>query len=352
MKQLLLTCAILLVASSMAFAQSNDSYVDQTGASHMATVDQTGADNFSDVDQMGSTNDADIDQTGDLNKNWTNQTNSEQDARTTVFGDGNLTWTDQTGGSGNDAVQEVGNVHSGGQQYGHGNKLDIDQIGAGNTAKQFVHVHSATKTSDLNDLDTYQQGRDNNAMTRIEGDENYTLIRQIGVANNTRQYLNHAYDNDVRTRIEGSNNDQSFGAWVPANYTSWPAWSTGYTQRVWGSRNDLDIIIDGNRNHTAQYAEHISGLDSDDNTMKINIVGNDNNAYQGILGDNNNTLMDIDGSFNGAFNEMVGDANTSLILVDGNYNEACVSQFGDAHYSKVTQNGNMNTAKIKQSNGI
>jgi hypothetical protein len=246
LKQLLTFAFALVFMTGIAFAQNNDSSIDQVGNGHFADIDQMGDDNLSelvqDLGKVQPNNDgkgsAIVTQTGNENINKLSQNTffGNHDATITQVGDRNYSeiFTSNGGGSatvtmmGDDnrleqykkaslenqkndnmfVLDVTGDRNETGmfQQFGHGtvtitgsdNSVQLRQDAGANFNTALYDVATITVDGDFNQIEV-DQGK--------EGVNNLATVELLGGSNdNVVDFLQLGSDHTSTVTVMGSNN--------------------------------------------------------------------------------------------------------------------------------------------------
>jgi len=200
MKKLLTLAFAFVFMTGVAFAQSNEATVSQTGNNDEVTVDQIGELNEAVISQSGNFNEATayIDQEGTSNFLGFTQTGAgDHQATLTQIGTGNSVDRSGFSGSGNNSIQRgAGDHFATAVQDGNGNQLTFQQRSGGNGDYLNVlqdgddnwarvlqrddggHVASIVQDGNHNSLNLEQRGSMQSAHVDQMGDSNTASITQ------------------------------------------------------------------------------------------------------------------------------------------------------------------------------
>jgi|GEM_PF-675449 len=280
MKKLTTLVFAFVLASSMAFAQSNISNSTTSGHENSTTITQAGSNNSAETIQRGSENSATINQ-----------------GIQGISTNNDIAFISQTG-NGNDAE-----INQRGGWAGDQGTLDYSIFQEG-------HNNSATSTGwnsgNWGEID--QSGSENTAITRQSlGTGNSFMIDQNGSRNYTNLFQTRGDDNYFILNTNGS------------------ADNLAYAHQE-GSANvmDLNFWSNGNGVDAAQYGES--------NELTLNLRGSGPNAGSGDA----HTTDDHEGSDGGP------GSHTVIVEQDGAANMIDASVFGNSNYLNLLQSGTDN----------
>ena len=366
----LATTTALGLLSSVAYADSNETYLTQTGNLNAATILQDGRQNRAGKPAAGA-----------MVQN----------------GDNNIIFIDQTGPSSppnpkhSRSRASVGEDGNGVDQIGDNNRLQIIQVTT--TTNWATSVGEVQQTANgvsglevTNDVSVNQNDPDGRSSTvlrirqtytgdgTIAGDRNLVTIDQTGgsqaIGRLTNSGSRGAYQNGVGNTIDvdqaGSLNGINFvsqtGAYNIAtlnqNGTSNVIFNTIQT----GDNNDANISQTGNNNLLSSLTQtgFTGGLG---NTASLSFSGNNNgqgtfSAQVGSLGlaeatvlqqgDDNDLSYSVIGGGNLYAFSQVGNSNTTTGTVSGDNNQMAVLQNGDSNNSSASQTGTGNRISVTQ----
>lgn len=268
MKKLSTLIVAFLLTAGMAYAQSNEAYVDQLGDNQDVSVTQTGFTNFADVDQFTDNSGAQaatVLQTGTSNMAIVSQSQTGGGNN-----GGNSAYIEQIG-TGNSSTQisiapasQSGQILSGYQDgnsnvlnqtisRGYTNSLEAEQYGTGNIATQ-------TNSGNHSHGEVYQNGSSNVAEQSLSGTNNgyssgSVSIEQFGTENYASQMIEgfgSSHWNNTEIYQEGMNNDAwqaGSGRWLNAELSQVgnDNWSM---QSMSGERHSSTVTQTGNMNHS------------------------------------------------------------------------------------------------------
>jgi hypothetical protein len=335
MKRVLFVMFALVLMSSFAYGQSNESTVSQVGDGNYATVTQSGNSNEANVTQYGT------------NTSLVNQSGEDNDATVTMGEDGSPVNNSDTPSWRYGAfIDQIGqenkagiNIHKGDGTYqsgGNSNGARIEQYGNRNQAFQDIS-NSQVKTTNWDRMGAHikQLGDDNFGQQQVfrsfgthgsggilidqNGNENQALQYVIGGRSNVTEIFQYG-DGNKYTGFQSQIADILDLPWALK-----PAGDFAQYQR--GEYSTVRIDVLGDDNITAQYQEGTT-WGGGYNTAEIDIIGNENQAAQAQLGINN----------------------VAGITITGSWNKAGVQQLGDYHSGVISQTGDSNNAIITQSN--
>ncbi len=375
MKKLTTLLFVLVFASSMAFAQSNDSDVNQQGDDNSATVQQLGISNSVGLDQGVfdgyDSNIAEINQNGEENSL---AGYSHGDA---VQGKDNYLKLDQDGDYNEAGVyQDFANSEAFIKQNGYENDAfvkqdapksyaDVDQVGDLNTAdinQNGTHPENENEAKvwqdgDFNTTNIGQLGDQNSAKHWVYGDDNMMNIDQTGYDNEafvdqknwehngnnyneiTVSQTNNSggMGNEFFAKLKGDDNDVNItqnGSWnrVQGLTGYWNYGNMGAAFKYEGDNSNIDMTQEGNQN--VVFAEiHNSNGDID-----VEQYNNVNQAHIDIAGPSGGLLSgnSVD----------ITQTSTGSDFTQSNYVD--VTQRSDNNSAAVNQNGFDNTSTITQ----
>ncbi|PRY86961.1 hypothetical protein [Mongoliibacter ruber] len=273
----------MLLAGTVAMAQSNFASISQIGNNHEALVEQTGLENASTVDITGGNgSEIIVDQIG--NKNF-----SSFNGAGSVFGF---------------QYQEGDNNTATAARFGNGSIINQIQIGDGNSAS----ADRWTQSSNLI-VSQYQEGDNNTAVARRLRGFDVTVIDQTQIGDRNVALLNptgsgqyYADGGSVNQYQEGDDN------FATINNISGSLGGLFIQEQI---GNDNSSIIRGGRRTTlaATYQE----------------------------GDFNNATIEQFDSFNTAEIFQFGDSNNALIQQTGEMNVGIITQHGNGNMATITQ---------------
>jgi len=349
MKKLFTLAFALVFSTGIAFAQDNESIVNQSGSSIDATVTQDGQDNYSELNQSDdflNGHSATIEQVGDENYSSIQTQNGGGVANVYMKGDRNalVDWATRTkGGAGANQKNSLtsfdlhidgsDNVVGMTQEFGDGtvnitgdgNQVGLRQLS--NANYQTPDFHTATIEIGLFGSEGYDNEVDVN-QAREDGGTG-------GKRNDASVAVLRGDDNDIGVQQFGSDNRQSIE--VDGN-------SNMYTAEQLGSDNALYL----NSRGTGQYFSGAGGVNN--NAFTMTQTGDANLVDAGLDGVGNTITITQDGTGNLVDGPAAGrfDADGLGIIGDGNLVD--VMQTGSGHSSMKMINGNNNTATVTQSN--
>ncbi len=354
----------MVLAASVAMAQTNQSAINQADGSQTATVDQQGGDNTSTVTQSNAANIAtvtqinyllmedeandvtisNVTQSGKRNEATVSQTHSRQGAypddggpiEAVVNQSGNDNVSEQIQGPHNQigssfaSVVQSGNNNDAYQiQVRWGNDAYIVQSGNGNAARQ---------------------AQDTELPDDVVGSENYALINQSGNSNLADQEQ-HGWDNSVIATQSGHGNIST------------------QLQDNSSFMSEATVLQAGSNNMADQY--QLGSL----NIGKIEQHSNGNEAYQSQTADarrdpwvsqevtwaplNNAEIYQLGGNGNvarqtqttpGGTNDI--ELNDASIWQNGSNNFAEQAQWGGFNTSTISQTGSGHVANLTQSQSV
>ena len=306
MKKLLAIVVAVMFFAAFSFAQNNEAYINQVGATNTSNVDQTGTTAY--VNQYGS-NIGNIQQLGvGLNTATINQgtsgspvTNNHQAAYAGDWQDG--AFVTQNGESNTAYIGMTGN-HSTGTIY---------QQGSSNTGSQNIGTTYSEMSGAHYGVWMYQKGDENNS------------------SQNTTAAYGVAGIKDMTVYQEGNTNT--------ADQTS-----------IAGYGSILQVWQYGNGNTSNQYQAQIGGIAStyvvgDNNTTSQYQDDPDHNGHVGF----NSGYINITGSNNTSTESQVGRDNSAQITVSTDQNIAHIYQTNNSNIGVISQSvGNGNNATINQ----
>ena len=360
MRKLIFIFTILL-ATSMAMAQTNVAVVEQIGNENEGEIVQTGLDNKAEVTQYG-TNTSIINQLGEKNNATVEQ--GEEGALRSVTNKDTQSWRygafiDQVGNE-NEAKIKLWKGDGTYQSGGSSNGARIEQDGDNNKAFQDIS-NSQVKTANWDRMGAHikQLGNENFAKQEVfrsfgtQGSGGI-IIDQQGLTNQARQYVIGGRENVTEIYQIGNNN--SYAGSTNADVADilsldWNLIPVGenFSQFQRGENSELRLNILGNDNITAQYQEGtVWGRTY--NIANIDIEGSSNEAVQAQLGKDNKAVIDVYGDLNRAGVQQFGDDNEAEIFQTGDSNLGFIYSTGTGHSGIITQTGNMNEAIITQNN--
>jgi len=339
----------LLFSAGSAFAQSNDSTVDQIGNDNDATTTQTGSDNVAAVQQGGfggglvQSNNAEaiIDQAGSMNEAYINQRQgwaggtavslhtidqdgSDNDALLTTF----------NGGNSGEIVQSGDENYARGRQSGSGSVLGITQTGFSNWAD----------VDQLNapggDVSVTQIGDDNSATVGQKGADNTVLIEQGVYGGSTLSSV--VFDQDGEGNYLEAKMVRSTSNEVTGSQTGDDNF---YRVGVRGESNTVSMDMEGNSNRGSWGISSAWPESADGNTLSIDVTGDLIYSTGSIDGDNNTVTLTQEGLGN-----MIGSDwyTTDGVTIAGDGNTVTIGQSSDFNTASAVVTGNSNTATITQ----
>ena len=339
MKKVFTFMFALVFMTGVAFAQSNDASVDQSGDDNDATIEQIGSQNqadliqrnfgssghVADIFQDGSQNTADVLSQGGVG---TNTVDLDQ------LGTGNETTIAQLWGQNAAEVMQDGsdNVVNLQHRGSFQSSADIVQGGDRNSAVILDVGQTGSNPNTNNDAIVSQTGDDNSVFIAQgvfggasesvadftqDGDGNYFETKQVRSFNNSVTGTQVGDDNFYRASLRGSDNTVTMDMVGDANRGSWSIGSLGWPHQPEG--NTLTIDVDGDDNYST------GSIKGDYNTVDITQFGAGNRI--------GSSWYTTDG-----------------VVIEGNHNTTMISQTGDSHSAALTQMGDGNTATITQSN--
>ncbi len=353
MKKLFTLAFALVFSTGIAFAQNNESIVNQSGSSIDATVTQTGQDNYSELNQSEDFLDghsATITQVGDENYSNIQTQNGGGVADVYMEGDRNalVDWATRTkGGFGANQKNSLtsfdldilgsDNVVGMTQEFGDGtvnitgdgNQVGLRQLSGANY--QAPDFHTATieiglfgSAGNYNEVDVNQAkenggtgGVNNGATVKVlRGDNNLVDVQQFGS------------DNRQTIEVDGDLNK------ITAEQT--------------GVGNGLYLNARGTGPGSTNIFSGAGGVD--DNTFTMTQHGDDNLVDAGFDGVGNEITIMQDGTGNLVDGPMAGRFDSDGLAIIGDGNLVNVMQTGSGHMSTTMINGNNNTAMVTQSN--
>ena len=323
--------------------------------------------NTSETEQVGNENDVLVKQIGDQNEAESHQYGNENDASVLQTGDENVGIADQLRGDRNSAdVKQEGNLNEGYIQQG----LTSDYYDG------YVPAYSEVAPTGYN-----MYANDNGAIVTQIGSENFSSVGQWG-NNNTGYSVQEGNNNDVYI-YQGWE-----GTWWggPALYATnskvdIKQYQNGNSARVWqygGDNNTTNVSQDGMSNLVSvtqgwiytdlNYDFTAPVLNTKNNFVSIDQLGNNNKAKMMQLGDNNSFKLNQTGEGNavGYFDGSLQPARNAYFAQDGNNNRFAgvvlnasntpsfragldAEQFNGATLSYESyQNGNYNDIGLRQ----
>jgi len=339
MKKLLTLAFAFVFMTGVAFAQSNDASVDQSGDDNDATIEQIGSQNQADLIQRNfgsSGHTADIFQDGSQN---TADVLSQGGVGTNVVD------LDQLGSDNEATIAQLwGQNTAEVLQDGSGNVVNLQHRGS---FQSFADVMQVGDRNSAVILDVGQTGSnpntDNDAIVSQTGDDNTVLIEQGvfgGASESVADFTQQGAGNYFETKQVRSFNNSVTGTQVGDN--------NYYRASLRGSDNTvtMDMIGDANRGSWS-----IGSLgwphEPEGNTLTIDVDGDDNYSTGSIKGDYNTVDIAQFGSGN-----RIGSSwfTTDGVVIEGNHNTATIAQMGNSDHASTMQMGDGNTATITQSN--
>jgi len=371
MKKLLILLLASLVTAGMAFAQSNESSVEQTGDDNDAYTTQTGASNDATIEQAGDENDGSILQNNADNLGVIWQYGDDNSATVAQDGIEHTAYILQGYFSTGAANHNVSSLTQEGTDnwaylylaFGDNNEATVVQENADNVAyviqgwgegdvpNDVVNYNSASisQFSSNNDGRIFQYNGDNNTAT---------VTQQNGNSNNgqiSQGYLWTVHDVDISEANFNIANINQAGDMNNA------------TVMQLGDQNVFDLAQNGSGNIVGEEGRVASGANwfrQDGNFNEFAGVTNSGGELSFDMSisavQNNGATLDYDtegitgyyGSFQrGDFNQiglMQGENDWALIQQLGSSNLTLLYQNGGANESTVLQHGNNNTSEVIQ----